>query len=151
MPRIGLCTLAMTNTQGRWLSFLHSLKSPHQTIRCYTSPTTSKLPDHLCLPVPDDWHLTAYGLPRGNLNTCSSCHYPPLFQCLVLFTWYLKTIPLPEKVQAIREFPQPQLQCQVRRFIGLVNFYHHFLPHTAESMQPLHSLLSAKDKSQPLI
>ena len=47
--------------------------------------------------------------------------------------------PLPEKVQAIREFPQPQCQRQLRRFIGLVNFYHRFLPHAAELMQPLHS------------
>ena len=59
--------------------------------------------------------------------------------------------PLPEKVQAVREFPQPQHQRQLRRFIGLVNFYHRFLPHAAELMQPLHSLLSGKDKSQPLI
>ena len=54
-------------------------------------------------------------------------------------------------MQAVREFPQPQRQRQLRRFIGLVNFYHHFLPHAAELMQPLHSLLSGKDKSQPLI
>ena len=33
-------------------------------------------------------------------------------------------------------------------FIGPVNFYHHFLPHCAELMQPLHSLL--KEKSQSL-
>ena len=32
--------------------------------------------------------------------------------------------PLPEKVQAIRDFPQPQSQRQLRQFIGLVNFYH---------------------------
>ena len=58
--------------------------------------------------------------------------------------------PLPEKVKAIREFPQPQSQRQLRRFIGLVNFYHRFLPHCAELMQPLHSLLSGKHKSQSI-
>jgi hypothetical protein len=59
--------------------------------------------------------------------------------------------PLPEKVQAVRDFPQPQSQRQLRRFIGLVNFYHQFLPHCAELMQPLHSLLtSGKSKSQTL-
>ena len=48
--------------------------------------------------------------------------------------------PLPEKVQAVRDFPQPQSQRQLRRFIGLANFYHRFLPHGAQLMQPLHSL-----------
>ena len=59
--------------------------------------------------------------------------------------------PLPEKVQAIRDFPQPQTQRQLRQFIGLVNFYHRFLPHCAELMQPLHALLPKdKRKSQSL-
>ena len=55
--------------------------------------------------------------------------------------------PTPEKVKAINEFPQPQSQRQLRRFIGLVNFYHRFLPHCAELMQPLHSLLKGKGQS----
>ena len=55
--------------------------------------------------------------------------------------------PLPEKVTAIREFPQPQSKRQLRRFIGLVNFYHRFLPHCAELMLPLHSLLKGKSQS----
>ena len=59
--------------------------------------------------------------------------------------------PLPEKVQAIRDFPQPQTERQLRRFIGLVNFYHRFLPHGADLMHPLHALLPAgKAKSQNL-
>ncbi len=59
--------------------------------------------------------------------------------------------PLPDKVHAVREFPQPQSQRQLRRFIGLVNFYHRFLPHCADLMQPLHSLISsAKPKTQTL-
>ncbi len=54
--------------------------------------------------------------------------------------------PLPQKVQVIRESPR-----QLRRFIGLVNFYHRFLPHCAELMIPLHALLSScKPKSQSL-
>ena len=59
--------------------------------------------------------------------------------------------PLPEKVQAVRDFPQPQSQRQLRQFIGLVNFYHRFLPHCADLMQPLHALLTAASpKSQTL-
>lgn len=55
--------------------------------------------------------------------------------------------PVPEKVQAVHDFPQPQSQRQLCRFIGLVNFYHRFLPHCAALMQPLHSLLKRKTQS----
>lgn len=59
--------------------------------------------------------------------------------------------PLPEKVKAVREFPQPQSQRQLRQFIGLVNFYHRFLPHCAALMHPLHSILSTgRTKSQTI-
>ncbi|KAL5502776.1 hypothetical protein EMCRGX_G009597 [Ephydatia muelleri] len=59
--------------------------------------------------------------------------------------------PLSEKLQAIRDFPQPQTHRQLRRFMGLVNFYHRFLPHAATLMQPLHTLLSStKEKVQTL-
>ena len=59
--------------------------------------------------------------------------------------------PLPEKVQVVRDFPQPQSQRQLRQFIGLVNFYHRFLPHCADLMRPLHALLtSSTPKSQTL-
>ena len=53
--------------------------------------------------------------------------------------------------QATRDFPQPDTQRKLRRFIGMVNFYHHFLPRCAELMQPLHNLLTPlKSKSQTL-
>ena len=35
--------------------------------------------------------------------------------------------PLEEKVQSIRDFPQPTLQRQLCQFLGLMNFYHPFL------------------------
>lgn len=60
--------------------------------------------------------------------------------------------PLQDKVQAVRDFPQPQSQNQLRQFIGLVNFYHRFLPHCSNLMQPLHALLTpAKSKAQTLV
>ena len=52
--------------------------------------------------------------------------------------------PLPDKVQVVQDFPLPQSQRELRRFIGLVNFYHRFLPHGAQLMQPLYALLSPK-------
>ena len=59
--------------------------------------------------------------------------------------------PLPKKFQAISDFPQPQSQRQLCQFIGLVNFYHHFLPHCDKLMQLLHVLLSKSNpKSQSI-
>ena len=51
--------------------------------------------------------------------------------------------PLPEKVQAISDYPQPHSRRQLRTFLGLVNFYHRFIPGCARILQPLNDLLSA--------
>ena len=51
-----------------------------------------------------------------------------------------------EKVKAVNDFPQLQTARQLRRFMELVIFYHHFIPHCAELMQPLHSLLKGKSQ-----
>ena len=49
--------------------------------------------------------------------------------------------PLPDKVQVIQNFPQPQSQGQLREFLGLINFYHRFIPHCAQLLQPLQQFL----------
>ena len=61
--------------------------------------------------------------------------------------------PLDSNVDAIQRYPQPTTTSQLRRFLGLVNFYHRFIPHCADILQPLHTLLSAhpiRPKSAPL-
>ena len=50
-------------------------------------------------------------------------------------------LPLKDKVQIVREFPLPDTQRKLRRFLGLVTFYHRFIPHGAMILHPLHSLL----------
>ena len=50
--------------------------------------------------------------------------------------------PLEDKVQVIRDFPQPTSQRKLREFLGLVNFYRRFLPDCARVLQPLTQLLS---------
>lgn len=52
--------------------------------------------------------------------------------------------PLEEKVRAVREFPKPSTQRELRQFLGLINFYHRFIPRCARILQPLHSILSGK-------
>ena len=59
--------------------------------------------------------------------------------------------PLEDKVQVIRAFPTPTTQRKLREFLGLVNFYHRFIPHAATILQPLNRLLSTpKDKASKL-
>lgn len=62
------------------------------------------------------------------------------------------TRPLQEKVQVIQEFPVPRTVKELRRFLGMLNFYRRFIPDAATIEAPLHSML-AGDKvkgSQPV-
>ena len=46
-----------------------------------------------------------------------------------------------EKVQAVVDAPQPTNTRQLRSFLGLVNYYHKFLPNVATILHPLNRLL----------
>ena len=52
--------------------------------------------------------------------------------------------PLPAKVKAIQEFPLPTSLRKLREFLGLINFYHRFVPHCAKILTLLTDLLSPK-------
>ena len=54
--------------------------------------------------------------------------------------------PLEEKVDAVHHFPQPTSQRKLRQFLGLVNFYHRFIPGCARILQPLNALLTGSSK-----
>lgn len=60
--------------------------------------------------------------------------------------------PLPEKVQAITSYPKPETIEQLRRFIGIINYYHKSIPGLARLQAPLTDFLRGstkkKDKSQ---
>lgn len=51
------------------------------------------------------------------------------------------TKPLPEKVQAIRDYPTPKNIRELRRFLGMINFYRRFMPEAARIQTPLNALL----------
>ncbi|XP_076299903.1 uncharacterized protein LOC143218556 [Lasioglossum baleicum] len=51
------------------------------------------------------------------------------------------TKPLTDKVNAIREFPTPKTVKQLRRFLGMVNFYRRFVANAAKIQSPLNALL----------
>ncbi|GFU40357.1 retrovirus-related Pol polyprotein from transposon 297 [Trichonephila clavipes] len=50
--------------------------------------------------------------------------------------------PLPDKVEAITNFPKPDTISQLRRFLAMLNFYRRFLLHAAEAQAPLNKLLT---------
>jgi len=47
------------------------------------------------------------------------------------------TKPLPQKVQAILDYKKPHTVKELRKFLGMINFYRHFLPNAAENQIPL--------------
>ena len=46
-------------------------------------------------------------------------------------------VPLPAKVAAISDFPKPFTSKSLQEFLGMVGFYHRFIPRAAELMHPL--------------
>ncbi|KAF2343806.1 Integrase catalytic core, partial [Trinorchestia longiramus] len=56
--------------------------------------------------------------------------------------------PLPCKVDAIRAFPKPETQKQLRRFLGSVNFYHRFIKNCAQTLAPSSALLVPKRRGK---
>lgn len=48
---------------------------------------------------------------------------------------------IPDRVKAVAEFPQPSSIEQLQEFLGLLNYYRRFVPHAADILQPLTSLL----------
>ena len=55
-------------------------------------------------------------------------------------------VPLPSKVAAVREFPRPSTLRGLQEFVGMVTFYHRFVPAAARIMQPLFKILGNKPK-----
>ena len=55
--------------------------------------------------------------------------------------------PLPEKVNIIKNYPRPTSQRSLREFLGILNFYHRFIPNCAHVLHPLTALLSTKSNN----
>ena len=52
--------------------------------------------------------------------------------------------PLPSKVEAITHFPAPTNSKSLPEWLGMVNFYHRFIPHAVALMKPLHEAAHSK-------
>ena len=56
-------------------------------------------------------------------------------------------LPLPSKVSAVTSFPVPNSVKSLQEFVGMVTYYHRFIPQAASIMTPLYSVLKGKPKS----
>ncbi|CAG9101291.1 unnamed protein product [Plutella xylostella] len=57
------------------------------------------------------------------------------------------TKPLDSKVEAIKNFPVPTTVRELRRFLGMINFYRRFMPQAAATQAPLNALLTGSVKA----
>ncbi|XP_039306036.1 uncharacterized protein LOC113003495 isoform X1 [Solenopsis invicta] len=49
--------------------------------------------------------------------------------------------PVKDNLVAIKNFPVPKTQKNIRQFLGKINFYHEYIPNSAIILDPLHNLL----------
>lgn len=56
--------------------------------------------------------------------------------------------PVADKVEAISKAPEPNDVSQLRAFLGMLNYYHKFLPDLSTVLEPLHRLLRKEEKWQ---
>ena len=55
-------------------------------------------------------------------------------------------VPLPDKVTAIAEYPQSNTIKALQEFVGMIKFYHRFIPDAAQLMSPLFDALTNRTK-----
>ena len=60
-------------------------------------------------------------------------------------------VPLPEKVRVIRDFPRPSTVRGLQEFLGMIHFYHRFVPHVAEILVPMHAALAGRKRLASLV
>ena len=58
--------------------------------------------------------------------------------------------PLPDKVEAIRNFTLPRTKRQLKRYLGMYQFYSRFVKNHSRWLQPLHSLASGGSPRRPI-
>ena len=55
--------------------------------------------------------------------------------------------PIPDRIQALCECKAPTDRSSLQRFLGMINYYHRFLPHIASILTPLHAQASGKGQN----
>ncbi|GFT50292.1 hypothetical protein TNCV_4612681 [Trichonephila clavipes] len=94
--------------------------------------------------------LSSYGL-KLNISKCVFVVTELIFLGHFITPDGIK--PLPDKVQAVLDYKQPETVGSLRKFLGLLNFYRRFLPKAAEQQYLLSEFLKGskgKKDSKPL-
>ena len=110
-------------------------------------PATSGLEEHLVLLRQIFFRLRDHGL----IVNAEKCHF-----CVqeLKFLGHEVTpagiLPNDEEVTAIRNFTLPYTERQLKRYIGMYNFFAKFVPHSAEFLQPLHALAAHSANNRTL-
>ncbi|GFX35425.1 retrovirus-related Pol polyprotein from transposon 297 [Trichonephila clavipes] len=94
--------------------------------------------------------LSSYGL-KLNISKCVFGVTELIFLGHLITPDGIK--PLPDKVQAVLDYKQPETVGSLRKFLGLLNFYRRFLPRAAEQQYLLSEFLKGskgKKDSKPL-
>ena len=52
--------------------------------------------------------------------------------------------PIPDRIKSLCECKAPTDRSSLQCFLGMINYYHRFLPHTASILAPLHAQVSGK-------
>ncbi|GFY53803.1 uncharacterized protein K02A2.6 [Trichonephila inaurata madagascariensis] len=55
--------------------------------------------------------------------------------------------PSKERIKVIEDFKLPETVKELRRYLGVINFYHRFIPNTAENQAVLNNYLKGKKKA----
>ena len=58
--------------------------------------------------------------------------------------------PLQPKCEAIKQFPKPSTQRQLKEFLGMINYYNRFIPNCSLLLQPLYAMLKPAKKGQSI-
>jgi hypothetical protein len=83
--------------------------------------------------------LQRYGI---LLNPAKCVFRAPEFNFLGYKVSTEDSLPLEQRVANLQDCPPTTTTSQLRRFLGMLNFYRPFLPHTAATQAPIHEFLS---------
>ena len=56
-------------------------------------------------------------------------------------------MPLESRVKAVSDFPVPTNKVSLQRFLGMINYYHRFMPRLADKLHPLHDATKVKGQT----
>ena len=56
-------------------------------------------------------------------------------------------VPLEFRGEAVSDFPVPTNKVSLQRFLGMINYYHRFMPRLADKLHPLHDATKVKGQT----